>query len=606
MTPGDFVTSGVAGSNPTVTQVTVTDNTNRVTLTLSPSISDSDTALLVSYTPGTNRIADAAANPLASFSNQAITNTLNPATPTVTIATSATNPTNADPIPFTINFSKPVTGFTASDITVSSGTVQNISPASSQPATSYTFTVASPADGATLSVSMSANTVQDTDGNANAASNTASISVDRTAPTVTSTTVVDTSTIRLVLSELVFANGIVTPNDFTITGVPGGNPTVTQVAITNNIDRVTLTLSAPIPNLDTALLVSYTQGTNRIADAATNQLASFSNQGITRPDPINPPSGGGGGGSNGESTPPSLTTSFEQGYRSILIGSAGISPGKFTTSHLQSTPVTFDTGVPSPITISLYDNLSWKHISHLELCINKAVANSQVCDTDTKIIWDQNGSNDNNNTLEIIDPHNLINKANTSIRLVEIDSHAVMFDFDVEFANVMDDGTSILQIYAWDTNRNALVFTVENAFKVVAGSSGNTDGVGANNNNANTADNTGTNNIDVNAGNDGSTAGDDNGNSADGTNNDNALPVSFDKEILRDWTGSTSTSISDAEFLTHIGVHDSDDTTPVNEDLVLPNWTKDVVGKWALEGKVSSDELKNMLSYMYILGDKSR
>ena len=279
--PSDFTITGVAGSNPTVTGVTITNNTDRITLTISPSISGSDIALLVSYTPSTNRITDAATNQLASFNNKDVTNILDPTTPVVTITTTASDPTNADPVPFTITFSEAVTGFAASDITVSSGTVQNISPPPPQSATSYTFTVAGSADGAVLSVSMSAGMVQDTDGNANAASNTVSVSIDRTAPTVTAASVVDTSTIRLVLSELVFVNNNVAPSDFTITGVAGGNPTVTAVTITNNTDKVTLTLSAPISGTDIALFISYTSGTNRIADAATNQLASFNNKDVT-------------------------------------------------------------------------------------------------------------------------------------------------------------------------------------------------------------------------------------------------------------------------------------------------------------------------------------
>ena len=279
--PSDFTITGVAGGNPTVTAVTITNNTDKVTLTLYPSISGSDIALLVSYTPSTNRIADAATNQLASFNNKDVTNILDPTTPVVTIATDVTSPTNAEPVPFTITFSEAVTGFAATDITVSSGTVQNISPTPSQPVTSYTFTVAGSADGAVLSVNMPANVVQDTDGNANAASNTVSVSIDRTAPTVTAASVVDTSTIRLVLSELVFANNNVAPSDFTITGVAGGNPTVTAVTITNNTDRITLTLSPSISGSDIALLVSYTPSTNRIADAATNQLASFNNKDVT-------------------------------------------------------------------------------------------------------------------------------------------------------------------------------------------------------------------------------------------------------------------------------------------------------------------------------------
>ena len=710
VTPGDFTITGVTDGNPTVTAVTVTANTNTFTLTISPPVSGSDTAPLVSYTPGTNRIADAAANPLASFNNQGVTNTLDSTMPVVTITAGVTSPTNAEPIPFTLTFSEQVTGFSASDITVSSGTVQNISPTPSPSVTSYTFNVAGSAGGAALSVSMSGNAVQDTDNNANAASTTVSVSVDRTAPTVTATSVTAPSTIQLVLSEPVFANNIVTPSDFAIAGVAAGNPTVTAVTVTANTNTVTLTLSAPISATDTAPLVSYTQGTNRIADAAANPLASFSNRAVTNtldpsiptvtlttvvtsptglnlipftvqfsenvsgfdtgditissgtiqnltpasPSPpavslytfnvVNPtdqatltviipagaaqnanivgnaasnpitlviemdtiirptpPTRSGGGGGGGESIPPSLTTSFDDDFESITINNVGISPNKFNDVYMQSPPISASTGVQTPIQIVLYENISWNLVSHVELCMNKAVVANQVCYSDTKVIWDKSRGD---NSLEIIDPNNLINDDNTTVDRSKVNDNVVTFDFDIEFVDTMK--VSDLRIYAWDTNRNALVYTVENAFKVISGSSsGGGDG------NIVVPDTTTTTTIDDDDSNNNSNSNNNNNsNNTDTTNNDNSSttsPVTLDRELLKRWTGFASESMSDAEFLTHAGIYNKDSsnnnsgTFDVDDDMTLPNWTKNMVGKWALQGKISTVELKATLSYMHKL-----
>jgi hypothetical protein len=109
--------------------------------------------------------------------------------PTVTLSTTATSPTNLAAIPFTATFSENVTGFTAGDITVSNGTVQNFSGSG----TTYTFEVVPTADG-TVTVSIAANVAQDAAGNGNSASNTINLTSDRTAPTVNLTTTAGSST----------------------------------------------------------------------------------------------------------------------------------------------------------------------------------------------------------------------------------------------------------------------------------------------------------------------------------------------------------------------------------------------------------------------------
>src|SRR5262249_29141916 len=99
---------------------------------------------------------------------------------TTTVATSAVSPTNADPIPFTVNFSSAVTGFDASDITVTNGTVVGFGGSGA----SYSFGVTPGGDGL-VSVSVAANKATDGNSLGNLASNSVSATSDKTAPTPT-------------------------------------------------------------------------------------------------------------------------------------------------------------------------------------------------------------------------------------------------------------------------------------------------------------------------------------------------------------------------------------------------------------------------------------
>lgn len=102
--------------------------------------------------------------------------------PTPEIASSETSPTNADPVPFTVDFGEAINPdtFTLSDISAPGGTVQNLAhPDNNQ---NWTFEVASTDDLSTLSVSIAAELLEDTSDNLNFASNTVNIEIDRIAP----------------------------------------------------------------------------------------------------------------------------------------------------------------------------------------------------------------------------------------------------------------------------------------------------------------------------------------------------------------------------------------------------------------------------------------
>jgi hypothetical protein len=87
--------------------------------------------------------------------------------PTTLVETTEPDPTSANPIPFTVTFSESVTGFDASDITVSNGTVTNFSGSGAN----YSFDVIPSGSGVTVTVSVAADVAADDATNGNQASN---------------------------------------------------------------------------------------------------------------------------------------------------------------------------------------------------------------------------------------------------------------------------------------------------------------------------------------------------------------------------------------------------------------------------------------------------
>jgi hypothetical protein len=84
--------------------------------------------------------------------------------PTVTLSSTASNPTSASPIPVTALFSESVADFVATDVTVTNGTVSNFTGSG----TSYSFNVTPTASG-TVTVNVAAGVAHDAAGNNNTA-----------------------------------------------------------------------------------------------------------------------------------------------------------------------------------------------------------------------------------------------------------------------------------------------------------------------------------------------------------------------------------------------------------------------------------------------------
>ena len=103
--------------------------------------------------------------------------------PTTSLTTSATDPTNTSPFSVTATFSESVSGFAVGDISVSNGSASNFSGSG----TTYTFDVTASGQSA-VSVDVAAGVAQDGATNPNLVSNTLTRTYDTTAPTVALTT----------------------------------------------------------------------------------------------------------------------------------------------------------------------------------------------------------------------------------------------------------------------------------------------------------------------------------------------------------------------------------------------------------------------------------
>ena len=105
--------------------------------------------------------------------------------PTVSITSTVENPTNVTPIPVTVTFSEPVTGFTGTDVVPLNATVDNFTGTGS----AYSFDLTPLAVG-TVEAAIAADVAQDAAGNGNEEAQTFSRSFDNVGPSVTMTSTV--------------------------------------------------------------------------------------------------------------------------------------------------------------------------------------------------------------------------------------------------------------------------------------------------------------------------------------------------------------------------------------------------------------------------------
>jgi hypothetical protein len=116
--------------------------------------------------------------------------------PSITITTETTSPTNLSPVPFTVQFSEDVTGFTEEDVVAQNSAVSNLSGSGS----TYTFDVVPIADGE-VTVEVPAGAAADWTGMGNTASETITFIYDNSPPVVTISEISEQGTMDTLVLE---------------------------------------------------------------------------------------------------------------------------------------------------------------------------------------------------------------------------------------------------------------------------------------------------------------------------------------------------------------------------------------------------------------------
>lgn len=167
--------------------------------------------------------------------------------------------TASGPIVYTLRFSEDVTDLVADDLTVTNGSVTNVSGSGSQ----YSVTVAPNANfQGTLSLSLKAGAVVDLAGNPNGAASAAPQAVDTIAPTVTITDNTPGTATGPVIYALAFSENV--------TGLQSSDFTVTNGSITNVSGSGNQYTVAVAPDTDAAGQLSLTLNAGAVVDSAGN------------------------------------------------------------------------------------------------------------------------------------------------------------------------------------------------------------------------------------------------------------------------------------------------------------------------------------------------
>ena len=302
--PGDF-TVQVDGSGRSVSAVSVSGRV--VALTLNPAVEHGEKGIMVSYTPGTNPIRDAAGNEALGLINWSVGNeapdTTPPAVSTIEITSDpGTDATYAaeDEIRVTLTFSETVevTGTPQLTLELGGGSrTANYGGGSGTAALVFAYEVAvgeSDTDGVGVEAdSLSGGTIRDE------ARNNAELDhdglaadsghkVDAVKPQLAATggAVVDGTRLTLTYDEALDGGSRPVSGDFTVSG---GDRARTVTGVRVNGSAVQLTLDVGAEHLEAGILVSYTPGDNPIRDVPGNDAEALSREPVTNDTPDTTP-----------------------------------------------------------------------------------------------------------------------------------------------------------------------------------------------------------------------------------------------------------------------------------------------------------------------------
>ncbi|UOQ53600.1 Ig-like domain-containing protein [Hymenobacter cellulosivorans] len=309
---------------------------------------------------------------------------------TATVSTTSASPTGTSPIPFSVSFSQSVgTTFTASDVTVSGGTLTSGSFSGSN-AGPYTFTVTPGASG-TVSVSLAANVAQDANNTTNSASNTVSVQY---AQPVTAAPVVTTP-----------ANGaLLNTSTPTYTGTAPANSTVAVYVDTNPIGTTTANASG---NWTLTQPTALTQGSHTVNATAQTSGATVSVRSNTNNftiDAVRPTvvisSTAGASGTTTSTSPLPFTVTFSETVTGFVAGDVTVTNG--TISGFSGSGTTYSFNVTPPgsgtVTVNVPANVAQDAASNFNTAATQFTFNySQPVTPAPVVIEPANGSLVNNN-----------------------------------------------------------------------------------------------------------------------------------------------------------------------------------------------------------------
>ncbi|AWA29885.1 hypothetical protein HYN48_07230 [Flavobacterium magnum] len=262
--------------------------------------------------------------------------------PSLSITSSAAASTNLNPIPITFTFSESVTGFDASDVVVTGGSIGSVSGSGNL----YTANLTPSADG-TVTVNVAAAKATDGAGNGNTAAAQLSRVSDRTAPTITSMnysvgspTNSSSFTLTINFSESVtgFATTDISMTNASLSNLAGSGSSYT-VTVTPTADG---TITANIP-------------ANGVFDAALNGNTAASPASVTvdRAQPTVSISSPQGNPTN--ASPITVSFTFNESVSNFVNGDISVTNGSLSgfTGSGTSYSVFVSPTADGPVTVSL-------------------------------------------------------------------------------------------------------------------------------------------------------------------------------------------------------------------------------------------------------------
>ncbi|MEB3356695.1 MAG: Ig-like domain-containing protein [Synechococcales bacterium] len=227
LTNGTLVANSFSGSGDTYSFTVTPDSDGEITVSLAGAIAQ-----------------DAAGNDNTASNLLALTADLT--APTVTLNTAATSPINGTVV-IDVTFSEVVTGFDASDVILTNGTV--VTNSFSGSGNTYSFSVMPTADGE-MTVSLAGAIAQDLAGNSTTASNVITLTADLTAPSVTLGSSVTSPINDAVTVSVTFSEGV---NGFDATDITLTNGTLVANSFSGSGDTYSFSVR---PTSDGEMTVS--------------------------------------------------------------------------------------------------------------------------------------------------------------------------------------------------------------------------------------------------------------------------------------------------------------------------------------------------------------